>query len=714
MQSLHRWIGVNTHIYADYAWMLTQSLFQSIKKGKIPTSIKDLYMNQIVESNMDCWTRVICSPPNKYCTVKHGDDIRRVISAAHYAYAGFGGYVPTCFPSTLTDIDISNMMRFNVDAVVQLEKVLTEATGFKHAVIFATGFETNAIALSSIIKKEDVVFSDEMNHRSIAFAMGGIPHRREICVFKHCNWIDLTDKILAMNKQFPEERFWICIEDLYSMEGCFIDIGTFRFHLDQIRRYHKNTLVYSDAAHSFGTCDRDFQYADVMVCTFSKAVSAIGGAMLTNNESLIDDIQKNYKFIMNNLSELMCKYCIKVIPLLPTRYDRIVYYSIHMHDQLEGLQLISRAPSPVVIFMIYMPSKIIEFMRRCFDLDVCVITVGYPITGFTKGKARICINADWTRDDLFYIITVIRGVAYQLDLFYNSQRKGKNVNDALQSCKTPAVCSIDDLYSQDKESISNTYNEDKPIPNTYNEEKPSEILPRYGCGACSPRGFLGTELIHLTVETRLAELFETEAAIIYPTVEVTVSSIIQSFAFHFNRSITYTGIRLSFENHHVKYVEKEEDADIIMYTDWEKQPEKRDSQILILLFDGNERLEYECYHNRTMFLPKVYDLLIGSFSALTCGWIECGSWCVGKKNLIEHQRLSSSAYCFSAAPAPIQCSVWLYAMENYIFPLQHQKQLTLKDVQWPRKNIALDKKKRTKENVRKSTRSKKKPKVWGK
>merc|ERR1711933_186867 len=69
--------------------------------------------------------------------------------------------------------------------------------------------------------------------------------------------------------------------------------------------------------------------------------------------------------------------------------------------------------------MIYNPSKIPAMSRMCFDKGVALVVVGFPATPLLLARARVCISASHTKEDLEYCLQVIDEVTTKLHMKYS-------------------------------------------------------------------------------------------------------------------------------------------------------------------------------------------------------------------------------------------------------------------------------------------------------
>lgn len=66
--------------------------------------------------------------------------------------------------------------------------------------------------------------------------------------------------------------------------------------------------------------------------------------------------------------------------------------------------------SPVIPIMIYVPGKIAPFSRACFDRGIGLVVVGFPATPLLMARARVCISAQHTKEDLDWALKVLEDV----------------------------------------------------------------------------------------------------------------------------------------------------------------------------------------------------------------------------------------------------------------------------------------------------------------
>ena len=170
----------------------------------------------------------------------------------------------------------------------QLERDLADFLGFKHCIVFSTGYQANLGAISALAQPpHDVILIDADCHACIydGCQLSGA----ETVRFRH-NDPESLDKRLSRLGDDVKGKL-VCIEGMYSMFG---DVAPVKEFVEVAHRHGAYVLL--DEAHSFGVfgdggrgvCERDevLQSVDFYTGTFSKSLASIGGFVCSNHPEL--------------------------------------------------------------------------------------------------------------------------------------------------------------------------------------------------------------------------------------------------------------------------------------------------------------------------------------------------------------------------------------------------------------------------------------------
>jgi serine palmitoyltransferase len=88
-----------------------------------------------------------------------------------------------------------------------------------------------------------------------------------------------------------------------------------------------------------------------------------------------------------------------------------------------GCEVLGDTDSPVMPVMLYNPGKISAFSRECLARHVATVVVGFPATPLLLSRARVCISASHTREELEAALRVMEDVVDLLGLRYRRDQR---------------------------------------------------------------------------------------------------------------------------------------------------------------------------------------------------------------------------------------------------------------------------------------------------
>ena len=136
----------------------------------------------------------------------------------------------------------SRLISGNMTAHEELEQRLARFKGTEAALVFNSGYQANVGIIATLVEKDDVVLSDQLNHASIID--GCRLSRAAVSVYSHCD----MDHLESLLKQSPAKaRKLIATESVFSMDG---DIAPLRELVGLAERH--GAMVMVDEAHATG------------------------------------------------------------------------------------------------------------------------------------------------------------------------------------------------------------------------------------------------------------------------------------------------------------------------------------------------------------------------------------------------------------------------------------------------------------------------------
>ena len=180
----------------------------------------------------------------------------------------------------------------------ELEKKVAAFKGGEDAIVFATGYMANVGAISAIVGRGDVVFSDELNHASIidGCRLSGA----DIEIYPH---LDMGELDRRLRRCRAYRRRLVVSDGVFSMDGDMLPLPKF---IEVCKRNDAFSMV--DEAHSLGVvgatgrglCEHfGCGHPDLMMGTLSKSLGSAGGYVAGSKEMVVYLRQKARTFIFS-------------------------------------------------------------------------------------------------------------------------------------------------------------------------------------------------------------------------------------------------------------------------------------------------------------------------------------------------------------------------------------------------------------------------------
>lgn len=421
----------------------------------------NFYIRRLQLRINDCFRRPVTGVPGRFITLldRKSDDFNlsfkltgtttETLNMSSYNYLGFAQSEGECadaaeqsirkygisFCSPRADVGTSELH-------LQVEQQIADFVGKEAATIYSMGFVTNASIFSALVGKGCLMISDELNHSSIRF--GARVSGAVIDMFKHNDMADLERVLRERISQGqprthrPWRKILVAVEGLYSMEGTMVNLPG----LVALRRKYKFAL-YVDEAHSIGAlgprgrgvCDYfgiQPSEVDILMGTFTKSFGANGG-YVAGPKAFIDKIRvTNAGTLFGEtptpavLTQIMTSLKIITGDIAPgqgeERLQRLAFNSRYLRLGLKRLGFIvyGHDDSPIIPLLLYHPAKIPAFSHEMLKRKIAVVVVGYPATPLISSRARFCVSAAHTKDDLDRMLAACDQAGEVLQLKFSS------------------------------------------------------------------------------------------------------------------------------------------------------------------------------------------------------------------------------------------------------------------------------------------------------
>jgi glycine C-acetyltransferase len=287
--------------------------------------------------------------------------------------------------------------------------------------VFQSGFTANAGTVSSILGKDDVVVSDELNHASIID--GARLSRATIKVFPHKD-MDAARQIL---RALPAAQRKLLITDgVFSMDG---DLGPLPDLCALAEEF--GCIMMVDDAHASGVFGRNGRgtvdhfkvhgRVDVQVGTLSKAFGALGG-YIAGSRALIDFLCHRARPFLFSTSHppavaAACLAAIDVLTEEPQIIERLWENTRFFKEGLHALGFdTGMSESPITPVIVGEGALAMQLSDRLFAAGVFAQGIGFPTVPRGKARVRTIVTAAHTREELRFALDTFAKVGGELGI----------------------------------------------------------------------------------------------------------------------------------------------------------------------------------------------------------------------------------------------------------------------------------------------------------
>jgi glycine C-acetyltransferase len=385
---------------------------------------KGLYSTiRTVESPQGAWLtvggkRVLNFCSNNYLGLAAHPKVRAAAIAAIKKY-GVG-------PGAVRTLSGTNVLH------LELEEQMAKFKKCEAALVVQGGFIANIIAIQTIMGKEDIVISDELNHASIIDAVK-IAQIQNKFIYKHNDMADLEQKLQEVQslagtpRSDGSKRLVLIVTDgVFSMDG---DIAPLPDIVRLAKKY--GAITMTDDAHGEGVLSSHGRgivdhfhlhgQVDIEVGTFSKALGVLGGVIAGKKELIEYYRQKARPFAFSTgLTVPDTAALIAGIQLLRTSdalVKKVWANGEYLKKEFKKLGFNTGvSETPITPVMIGDENLAKTFSAKLFEHHVFATPIKFPMVALGKARIRVMPSSAHTKKDLDVGIAAFKTVGKELGI----------------------------------------------------------------------------------------------------------------------------------------------------------------------------------------------------------------------------------------------------------------------------------------------------------
>ena len=292
------------------------------------------------------------------------------------------------------------------DLHLELESKLTKFLKQEATILFPSCFDANGGIFEVLMKEQDAIISDELNHASIIDGIRLSKAQR----FRYKNR-DMADLELQLIAAQSARRRLIVTDGVFSMDGYLAPLPAI---CDLAERY--NALVMVDDSHAvgfmgatgagtpehFGVSDR----VDIISGTLGKALGGASGGYISSHQEIVDILRQKARpyLFSNSVPPSVVSGSIKALELVADGEglrESLRANAKLFRDLMEaaGFTLLP-GDHPIIPVMFSSESEAVEVARRLHSYGIHAVAFSYPVVPMGKARIRIQLSAEHSADDI--------------------------------------------------------------------------------------------------------------------------------------------------------------------------------------------------------------------------------------------------------------------------------------------------------------------------
>lgn len=365
-----------------------------------------LFNIRTIDSAMDAWVTIDGRPllnfcANNYLGLANHPRLREAAKAAIDQY-GMG-------PSAV------RVIAGTMSLHLELEERLAAFKQAEACITFQSGFMANVAVVPALVGRDDVIFSDELNHASIIDACR--LSRAEVVRYAHNDVDDLQRKIAETK---TNGRRLIITDGVFSMDG---DIAPLPAIVDVAEQ--QGLLVMVDDAHGEGVLGKGGRgivdhfdlhgRVHVEVGTLSKAFGVVGG-LVAGNRRIVELLRQRARpFLFSSAMTVpdvaACIEATKLLSESTERVDRLWQNADIVKAAFVRMGFdIGHSQTPITPLMLGEAALAQQFSRRLFEEGIFAMAISFPAVPMGKARIRVMNSAAHSQADLEQALDIFERV----------------------------------------------------------------------------------------------------------------------------------------------------------------------------------------------------------------------------------------------------------------------------------------------------------------
>ncbi len=291
----------------------------------------------------------------------------------------------------------------------RLESNLARLFKKESCLLFNTGYQCNLGVVSSLVNRDDVIFSDKLNHASIIDGMK--LSMTKFYRYRHLDYNNLEEMLIKYRNNY--KKAIIISESVFSMDG---DIADIKKLIELKNKYNCKLMI--DEAHAFGIFGKTLcgiidendllNEVDIITATLGKSIGSMG-AFCVSEKTIID-------YLVNKASSFIFSTAIPPSSIMWSNYLIEEKFDF-LYKQAQKLKKLIKdaheymkdeGKTQIIPIIIGDNYKTINIAQELQSKGFYVLPVRPPTVPVNSSRLRLSLTSNITFEEFQLIINKIK------------------------------------------------------------------------------------------------------------------------------------------------------------------------------------------------------------------------------------------------------------------------------------------------------------------
>lgn len=307
------------------------------------------------------------------------------------------------------------------------------------SMVWMSGFIANEGAIPPLVRKDDFILSDQLNHGSIIDGVRLTKTQRH--VYEHTDLGSLEEKLKEIDSLDPngEKRILLITDGVFSMDGDMAPLDGIQKLADEY-----GAMIYVDDAHGDGVLGRNKKgkgivdhfglqgKVQVEMNTYSKAMGVVGGAIV-GSQDLVNFLRNTGRSYLLSGSqppgvagaaigalEILDPKSPMHEPIVAKLLDNCDYFKKRIVDMgytHEITAASAKCPTAIVPIICGENDVAKKLSDRLGEEGIFALPIVFPMVPKGTARIRVMMNAGLNKEDLDFALMKFEDLGRELKIF---------------------------------------------------------------------------------------------------------------------------------------------------------------------------------------------------------------------------------------------------------------------------------------------------------